>query len=39
MFFDGQGGARMQLGVDGQPMVHHFSWVRSEAMMLKKVSA
>jgi hypothetical protein len=39
MFFDGQGGPRMQLALDGQPMVHHFSWVRSEAMMLKKVSA
>ena len=39
MFFDGAGGLRMQLAPDGLPMVHHFSWVRSEQLMLKKVAA
>jgi hypothetical protein len=39
MFFDGLGGRRMALALDGAPMVHHFSWVRSQELMLKKVSA
>lgn len=39
MFFDGKGSQRMILALDGQPMVHHFSWVRSKAGMLKKVRA
>lgn len=30
---------RMVVGVDGTPMFHHYSWVRSEKEMLKKVSA
>lgn len=30
---------RMVVGVDGSPMFHHYSWVRSEQEMLKKVSA
>ena len=28
---------RMVLGLDGLPMVHHYSWVRTKAQMLKKV--
>lgn len=28
---------RMVMGVDGHPMFHHYSWVRTEAEMLKKV--
>ena len=28
---------RMVLGVDGKPLFHHFSWVRTEGEMLKKV--
>jgi len=28
---------RMVLGVDSKPMIHHYSWVRSQAQMLKKV--
>jgi hypothetical protein len=39
MFFDGLGGARMVAASDGVPMVHHFSWVRSKALMLQKVKA
>lgn len=30
---------RMVVGIDGTPMFHHYSWVRSEEEMLKKVSA
>lgn len=30
---------RMVLGVDGQPMFHHYSWVRTQEQMLKKVSS
>jgi len=30
--------ARMVLGADNQPLIHHYSWVRSEAEMIKKVS-
>jgi hypothetical protein len=28
---------RKVLGGDGEPMIHHYSWVRTEAQMLKKV--
>ena len=28
---------RMVMGTDGSPMLHHFSWVRTEEEMLKKV--
>ena len=28
---------RMVMGTDGQPLMHHFSWVRTEEEMLKKV--
>ena len=31
--------ARSMRGVDGRPMVHHYSWVRSKGAMLKKVRA
>lgn len=30
--------ARMVLGQDGQPLVHHYSWVRTKEEMIKKVS-
>jgi hypothetical protein len=30
--------ARMVLGNDGKPMIHHYSWVRSQEEMIKKVS-
>lgn len=30
--------ARMVLGDDNMPLVHHYSWVRSEEEMIKKVS-
>lgn len=30
--------ARMVLGTDQQPLIHHYSWVRSEEEMVKKVS-
>lgn len=30
---------RMVVGVDGSPMFHHYSWVRTEAEMMKKVRA
>jgi len=30
--------ARMVLGTDNQPLVHHYSWVRNEEEMIKKVS-
>jgi hypothetical protein len=30
--------ARMVLGTDNQPLIHHYSWVRSEEEMIKKVS-
>ena len=30
--------ARMVLGKDQKPMIHHYSWVRSEEEMIKKVS-
>lgn len=30
--------ARMVLGTDGKPMIHHYSWVRSKEEMIKKVS-
>ena len=39
MFFDGLRGSRMAAALDGAPMVHHFSWVRSKAQMLQKVRA
>lgn len=29
--------ARMVLGTDGQPLIHHYSWVRTKAEMMKKV--
>ena len=31
--------ARMVFGKDNLPLVHHYSWVRTEAEMIKKVSA
>lgn len=31
--------ARNVQGIDGMPMVHHFSWVRSKDQMLRKVRA
>lgn len=31
-------GVRMVEGMDGQPMVHHLSWVRTESEMHRKVS-
>lgn len=30
--------ARMVLGADQKPLIHHYSWVRSEEEMVKKVS-
>lgn len=30
---------RMVVGVDGKPMLHHYSWVRTEEEMLRKVRA
>lgn len=30
---------RMVMGTDGVPLLHHFSWVRTEQEMLKKVQA
>ena len=30
---------RMAFGLDGTPMVHHYSWVRTHAEMLKKVKS
>lgn len=30
--------SRMVFGLDGLPMVHHYSWVRSKEQLLKKVS-
>lgn len=30
---------RMVVGVDGNPMFHHYSWVRTQEEMLKKVSS
>jgi len=30
---------RMVLGVNGKPMIHHYSWVRTKKEMLKKVKA
>lgn len=31
------GARRAVLGLDGAPLMHHFSWVRSKALMLQKV--
>lgn len=31
--------ARFQKGLDGLPMLHHYSWVRTQEEMLRKVSA
>lgn len=30
---------RLQAGIDGAPMVHHFSWVRTKEEMLKKAAS
>lgn len=30
--------ARMVMGIDKQPLIHHYSWVRNEEEMIKKVS-
>ena len=41
MFYDdvaGKGTAHAA-GLDGQPLVHHYSWVRTKAGMLQKVRA
>jgi hypothetical protein len=36
-FVDPADSRRMVKGVDGKPMVHHYSWVRTQEQMLKKV--